>query len=162
MIWVDRIEKVGRVVLWLTLASAVVLVPITYIKQRSAETQLAEAARKEALSEAKRAKDEEAARKPARLTLDSMGTAIRALDTGRARANVWFSNVSARSGFVCVTGVVTNPTTSADTESLSTCKSVEAYASNVEIPLMFAGANLEEVCRGGGCKLTLKEADASK
>lgn len=162
MLWIDRIEKVGRLLLWLTLASAVVLVPITYIKQ----AQVAEAARKEEQAFARKASEAAAKaaedKKPVRLTLASMGAIIRSLDTSRAKGAVWFSNVSARAGFVCVMGVMTNQTTKASTESLPACKSVDAYASTVDIPLMFANGDVDATCRGGTCELSLKEAPESK
>jgi hypothetical protein len=155
MIWIDRIEKTGRLVLWLTLASAVVLVPIAYTRQRSVETQTAEAARKEEQALARKLKAD--AEKSDRLSMSSMGAMMTVLNEGNGTGRVWFTNVSPRTGVVCIAGTATNPTSKVTTESLASCKNVPAYASNVEIQMMFAGANLAEVCKGVTCAFSIKE-----
>jgi hypothetical protein len=155
MLWIDRLEKAGRLVLWLTLASAVVLVPLAYINLRqAAQAQQEESARQLAAAAAK------AAEKPpedGRLRLSSMGPWMSLLSETRASGGVWFSNVSPRSGIVCVVGVATNPSTKVISESLASCKHVPPYASNVEIEMMFAGADLAAACKGATCRLTVRD-----
>lgn len=151
MHWTDRLERLGRLALWLSLASAVVLVPIIYGRMRAEEAQKAELARQDAERLAKEGAKE------GRLTLQSMGPVMRALNTLGANGRVWFSNVSDGSGVVCVVGIVTNPTTKATTESLATCKQVSPYASNVELQVEFAGGELEPLCKGVTCSLSLRD-----
>lgn len=153
MHWTDRIEKVGRLVLWLSMASAVVLVPVTYARMRAEEAQRAEQARLEAERTAKEGAKE------GRLTLQSMGNGpvLRLLRESAATGSVWFSNVSDRSGIVCLAGVVYNTATKGTSESLPTCKQVPAYASNVEIDFMFAGAELGPLCKVGSCVMSVKD-----
>lgn len=102
MIWIDRIEKAGRLVLWLTLASAVVLVPVMYINQ----SQSAEETRKAEQARAKEdeAKAKEDAERSDRLSVASLGTIITSLNESTAIGRVWFSNVSPRNGVVCLVG----------------------------------------------------------
>ena len=153
MVWIDRCEKVGRFVLWLVLAAAVLLVPIEYIKQQRAESALREAVRKEELLRAKAEKEK--AEKSERLPLESMRPALTLLDGATGR--IWFSNVSARSGVVCVAGIATNPTTKQTSESLPACKLITPYASNVELTVMFAGGDLRVICKDVTCGFTFKE-----
>lgn len=155
MIWIDRIEKAGRLVLWLTLASAVVLVPVIYIKQ----SQSAEEARKEELAKAKeeQVKAKEEAEKSDRLSVASLGMIITSLNESTAIGRVWFSNVSPRSGIVCLVGTATNPSTNMTSNSLGACQHIPAYASNVEMQVKFAGGDLSALCKGVSCSLSLKE-----
>ena len=72
----DRIEKLGRIVLWLAISSACVLAPITYLKLQSAAAEMAEASRKaDAEEAAKKAQADldERSGKTQRLTLASIG-----------------------------------------------------------------------------------------
>jgi hypothetical protein len=154
MHWIDRLEKVGRLVLWLTLASAVVLVPLGYINLRqAAEREREEATRR--IGELER----QAATPPkeSRLLLASMGLSMRALDQDDSTGRVYFSNVSPRSGVVCVGGTATNPTTNKTTSSLPACKPAAAYATNVVIEVMFAGGDLNAVCKGVSCAFSIKD-----
>lgn len=151
---IDRLEKLGRLVLWLTLASAVVLVPIIYIRQRTEEAARAELA---AQNEQRRALEAKEAEKSVRLSLASMGDVIHRLSTATATGHIAFSNVSPRSGVVCIAGVATNPDTNAKTESLASCKRVGAYDTNVDMQVSFAGGDLSAVCKGVTCAFTFRE-----
>lgn len=153
MIWIDRFEKIARIILWLVVAAAVLLVPIEYIKQQRVESALREAIRKEDLSRARAEKEK--AEKSDRLPLESLRPALRVLDgvTGR----LWFSNVSNRTGVVCVAGVATNPNTKQTSESLPACKVVTPYASNIELAVMFAGGDLKVICKDVACDINFKE-----
>lgn len=156
MIWFDRIEKLGRMVLWLSLASAVVLVPIAYIRQRGVESELAEAARKEQQALATKAKED--AERSDRLSLASMGSFFTALNESAATGSAWFSNVSARSGIVCITGIAKSPSRNMTIESLPACKQIQPYATNVDMHVMFAGGDLAALCKGATCTFSVKEA----
>lgn len=156
---IEKLEHGGRLVLWLSLASAVMLAPIMYIRQRGVESQLAETARQEELAKAKEA--EKAAQRSDRLSFASMGPVIRALNASTAVGELWFSNVSPRSGVVCVAGIATNPSSGEKTESLATCKQVPAYATNVEMQVMFAGGVIAPLCKGVTCSFTLREVPDS-
>jgi hypothetical protein len=153
ILWIDRSEKVGRLVLWLVLAAAVLLVPVEYIKQRRVEAELRETVRKEEIQRARTEK--ERAERSERLSFDSFKPALRFLDNATGR--LWFSNVSNRTGVVCVAGVATNPNTKMSTESLPACKVVTAYASNIELAVMFAGGDLRVICKDVTCDLAFKE-----
>jgi len=153
MHWIDRSEKVGRLILWLVLAAAVLLVPIEYIKQRRVEAALRETVRKEEVQREKAEKEK--AERSERLPFDSFKPALRLLDNATGR--LWFSNVSSRTGVVCVAGVATNPTTRMSTESLPACKVVTPYASNIELAVMFAGGDLRVICKDVTCDLAFKE-----
>lgn len=153
MLWIDRVEKLGRLVLWLVLAAAVLLVPIEYIKQRRAEAGMRELVRKEDLQRAKTEKEK--AEKSDRLPFESFRPALQLLDGSAGR--LWFSNVSNRSGVVCVAGIATNPSTKQSTESLPACKLVTPYASNIELTVMFAGGDLRVICKDVTCNIGFKE-----
>ena len=156
MLWIDRFEKIGRLVLWLTLASTVVIAPIEYIKQKRAEEQMQEAARKEFVAAERAAKDKAA--KSERISLRSMGLIMRALSVPNASGHVWFTNVSSRTGVVCINGTATNPTTKASTDSLGACVPVGPYASQVEMKVMFAGGELAALCpQTVSCALNLND-----
>jgi hypothetical protein len=154
MHWIDRLEKAARLVLWLTLASAVVLVPLAYINVRQAAEREREEATRRAEELARRATEPP---KESRLLLSSTGLSMRALDEDTATGRVYFSNVSPRSGVVCVAGTATNPATNKATASLPACKAVSAYATNVVIEMMFAGGDLQSVCKGVSCAFSIKD-----
>jgi hypothetical protein len=46
MVWIDRLEKLGRLFLWLAIASVLVGVPIALAQQRRGEAELREALQK--------------------------------------------------------------------------------------------------------------------
>jgi hypothetical protein len=83
------------------------------------------------------------------------GPQLMLLDGSTGR--LWFTNVSSRAGVVCVVGIATNPTTKTSTESLPACRSITAYATNVEITVMFAGGDLRSVCQGVSCSLRFED-----
>ena len=79
MLWIDRFEKIGRLVLWLTPARLLQgIAPIVSPSSRGAPREQAhEAARKEFKAVEKAAKDKAA--RSERLSLRSMGSIMRAL-----------------------------------------------------------------------------------
>jgi hypothetical protein len=166
MPWIDRIEKIGRVILWLSIASACVIAPIEYVRLHKTEVELREAARQadEELKAAEKA--EKAAHEPHRLAFASMRAHFMSALVPSApgeQGKVWFTNVSPRTGIVCVYGVATSHTTKRESTSLPTCTSIAAYAAPVHLSLMFAGGDLLDVCpKQGDCDLTIEDAPEAK
>jgi hypothetical protein len=154
---VDLLEKLGRLVLWLALASACVLAPITYIRLQREERTLQESERKEVEAREKAEKERELAEKHPRLSLKSMGMYMGSLQASDAQGRFWFTNVSPRSGALCVVGVATNPNSRSISTSLPACEQVGPYSS-VMIKAMFAGSDLNSVCKGVTCEFGAQEA----
>jgi hypothetical protein len=166
--WVDRIEKVGRGVLWLAMASACILAPVEYVRLHTAEAEAKEAARKaeaQAKADAEKAeKEEKAAHEPHRLSLASMGSVIRglALTAAGEQGSVWVTNVSPRHGFLCVVETVTNRATKKTTSSIPSCTSIAAY-STVHVSLMFASTEFADVCpKLADCDVSVDDAPEGK
>lgn len=162
---VDKLEKLGRLVLWLTLASGCMLVVLGLARWQS-EAAAASASLRAATEREQKRLEKEAAKPqvPAghRLSLKSMGRVMRALDISGAQGAVWFTNVSQRSGVVCVVGVASNETTHQASESLPACTAVSAYEA-VNMKMMFAGGELRSVCKGVECEFRIKdEPDAQQ
>lgn len=164
MHWIDRIEKVGRVVLWLAIASAFVIVPVSYISQKRAETKT-EAELHEAVKNAEaraEALEKEKDKKPNRLTLASMGAYVYGINYSLAQGNLTFTNVSPRTGVLCVIGEAQEPDLSMKTsQSIPACAEVGEYKT-VHLPVQFAGGDLTAACPKANCKVTFKEAPESK
>lgn len=152
---VDRLEKVGRFVLWLSISSVFVTVPLVYARQEETVRRAAAAAQaaEQKLADvvAKAAEDA----KPARLELKTMGRVFRAL--AQSEGLVAFTNVSGRAGFVCVEGIATNRDTQDASVSLASCAKVEPYQSHVQMKLMFARSELAQACKGDACDLTIRD-----
>jgi hypothetical protein len=165
MLWIERLERIGRLVLWLSLASVCVIIPIEYVRQHRLEVQRDEAVR---VAESATKKVEEklaehlkaSADKSSRLSIGIMGEYLSVL--GTANAQIWFTNVSPRVGVVCVYGVATNSTTHKTVESIAACQEIAPYASAVHIGIMFPGGDLSETCPGSSCVLSVKDAPESE
>jgi len=92
-----------------------------------------------------------------------MGNWFSAINYTAAEGTLWFTNVSPRSGTVCVIGLAQDPEVSVKTSvSMPACVEVHAYASGVHMPLMFAGSDLTAACPKSNCRLTFKEAPDAK
>lgn len=159
--WLDRLEKAGRLVLWLSIASACLIVPITYMGLKKAEKReetKTEAELQAAIKKAEaRAEELEKLHKPRRLTLASMGGYLSGLSYSTAQGNLWFTNVSPRTGVLCIYGEAKDPDTQKTSESIPACHEVGAYA-QVHLTLMFAGGDLSAACPKSNCRVTFKEA----
>ena len=60
---------------------------------------------------------------------------------------------------ICVVGVAENPATQRTSTSLAACHDVPAYGSAIRVALLFAGADLAQVCpTQGTCRLKIKDA----
>ncbi len=163
---IDRAEKLGRVVLWFSLAVLMCVGSAGLILQRAAEARAFEFAQASAVEAKREAAEAAAAREVERaeassvrrLSLGSMGATMFALSVSTAEGRLWFSNVSDRSGIVCVSGVAHHTDTGNKTHSLPTCTEVGAYTSNVKLTVHFAGGELGDVCKGGsGCKIRFED-----
>jgi len=158
----DRTEKVVRILLWMSIASACVIVPIEYIGQKRAATK-AEAELQEAVKKAE-AKAEDLEKhlhdaKSHRVTLASMGPYLASINYSTAQGNLWFTNVSPHAGVMCIVGLVKDPDAPGKpSESIPACQEVGAYASAVHVPLMFGGGDLVGACPKSNCRLTFREA----
>jgi hypothetical protein len=158
---IERLERAGRLLLWLALAATIVLVPIGLAKERRTEAETLERI-KEATRAAEQKFDALAKsitdKQPQRIMYSSIGNGLSALNTDNATGQLWFTNVSSNVGHVCVVGEVTNPATHANTESLPACVETPAYA-GAHLTVMFAGGDLSAVCKGGPCNLHMKDAN---
>ena len=150
--WIDRLEKLGRLLLWLSLVLVLLGVPISYARQHRTESELRESLRKaeEKLAEALKPK------KPEKLSIASM-QAIRSFDQQAARGEVFFTNVSSRSGMLCIVGEARNPNTKEQSPSLAVCHEVQPYESVVHLNLMFAGGSLAQVCGKDRCDMHIED-----
>lgn len=164
---IDRIEKAGRIALWFALASACVILPVEYIRQRRLDSELKDAAKRAeekaaAFEKSMDALKEKLEKKPQRMAASGMGAFMSSLSVGNAEARVWLGNVSPRSGVVCILGVAKNPATQRTTSSLPSCLDVAPYTTGIKMSLAFAGRELADVCPGngpaGGCTLTVTDA----
>jgi hypothetical protein len=154
MIWLDRIEQVARIGLWIALGAVVCIAPRTYLRQRSEEAQRVEAARKEDLARvAQAAKALEEAAKPARVGLGAFGLFLSAFNEITATGRAWLTNATGESVAACLKGTLTNPSSNETATSIVACRVLPPYASNVEVQLMFAGGEVARVCKGGGCAM---------
>lgn len=157
--WLDRIEKVGRLVLWLAISSACVIAPIVYIRALAAEADAKDAAKKaEAEDAKKKAADELEAKscKTRRLSLSNMGEYLKGL--AGAQGQITFTNVSPRGGVLCVYGEAKNRTTLMSTTSIPSCKEVGPYDSTVTVDMMFAGHDVSAICSNAACDFEVKDA----
>ena len=154
--WLGHVETIGRIILWLAIASACVRVPVEYIRQHRVEVEQMETARR-AEEEAK--KVVKAAHEPHRLSLASIGMFIQGLSTSGAVGRLWFTNVSRQKGFLCVYAVATNGSTKRKAQSLPACLEVAAYASTLPVEVKFAGGELGQVCpKQTDCAITFNDA----
>ncbi|HSQ68378.1 MAG TPA: hypothetical protein VLM85_34450 [Polyangiaceae bacterium] len=162
-VWIDRTEKIGRFLLWLALAAAVVIVPIEYVghkrEQSKAEADLQEAVKK---AEAKADELEKAKERTPRITLASVGTVLSGISYSKAQGSLLFTNVSSRAGVLCIVAVAHNPETKETSESIPACQEVGAYASAVHVVAEFASNDLANTCPRSNCLLTFKEAPEAK
>lgn len=153
---VDGLEKAGRLALWLALATAIVLTPLGMRAQAKEAARAAEQASADLKAEQKRVRAEQekqAAEKLARLSIKSMGELL--TGKGASTAQVWFTNVSPRSGFVCVIGRAKSP--KGETSSLPACEHVEPYSA-ATIKMAFATDSIAHLCPQFDCAFAVEDA----
>ena len=96
---------------------------------------------------------------PPRLKLDSLRPVMSGLVVPQSIGKVWFTNASPRVGVVCVQGTAVNEKTRQAVKSLPACAPVAAYASAVNMEVMFAGRELAPVCPdSNACRLVVDDA----
>jgi hypothetical protein len=162
---VDRLEKIGRLVLWLTLAATCVIIPLEYTKRQAAAQREVSAAqaKQDALAaqlEEMRAAAAKRASGPERITLASVGPFMHVLNEERARAEIWFTNVSPRAGVICLIAKAQNDASGSHTASLPVCRAVAPYESSINMTFMLAGNSVDSICKNG-CTLSFVDAKDS-
>ena len=151
MSWIDRLEKLGRLLLWLAIASVFVIAPLGYAKHDRAEGDLRAALQR---AETKLAE----ATKPGpveRLLLTSMPNYVYGLNQATGVGHVTFTNPSRRAGVLCAYARLKNPATSKGISSIPACQQVAAYASLLDVKLLFAGGDVEAICGRTKCEMEL-------
>ena len=161
---IERAEKGARLVLWLALSAASVMVSLGVVKERKVEADT-----QARIKEATRAAEEKfeslqksVSDRTSRIPFESIGNGLTALNVENATGQLWFTNVSPRSGHVCVVGEATNAATHTVTTSLPACAEVSAYASAVHLTLLFPGQQLVENCKVSGCGFQVSDAARPK
>jgi hypothetical protein len=153
MPWIDRFEKLGRLVLWLSLSVLLVGFPVSYANQRRGEAELHEALKRAEAKLAEAAKP----RPVERLRLSSMGNYMYGLNQATGVGHITFSNASPRSGVVCALGWAKNAASGKRVASLPVCQRMEAYASLADLKIVFAGGDLDAVCGKAKCELDVED-----
>ena len=152
---IDKLEKLARALLWLSLAVSAIFVARGHASKLQHDTRAQTALR---TAEQKLAAASAQAKKPVRLGLDSLRPVMSGLVAGQATGKLWFTNVSPRAGIVCVRGHAVNEKTNRSVKSLAACAPVAAYAS-VTMELRFAGRELDPICPdANACRLAVEEA----
>jgi uncharacterized membrane protein len=161
-VWIDRVEKIGRLMLWLALAAAVVILPIEYVNHKREATKEEQELKDEAKKAEERADAlEKAKAENPRITLASLGGFLSGINYTKAEGGLFFTNVSQRTGVLCVVGVAQDPATKETAESIAGCEAVTPYAS-AHLSVDFAGGDLSNTCPKSNCLVTFKEAQESK
>ncbi len=153
---IDKLEKAGRFVLWLTLTAAVVL-GIVGAKRWSEETKTVQAELAASKDELRKALEPKG---PERLPPAGMGPYHSWLSTVSAVGHGMFTNVSPRSGHICLQGVLQHPDGQRVVTSLPACAVVNPYASfKIEAPFLMS--QIEELCgkdNRAGCRVSFIDA----
>lgn len=156
MTLIDRLEKIARLILWLSISAVCIATPLLLSAQARESARIAESLRSDAeQTRAAIEKERKLASAPDRLPLESMGSVMKAYEGHSGMA--WFTNVSARTGFTCLVGSLTNPKTQEVAESLPGCAEVHPYSS-VNVKVMFAGGQVDPMCPPGACTISIKDA----
>lgn len=138
---IDKLEKAGRFVLWMTITVAVVL-GIVGAKRWSDETKAVQVELAAAKEELRKALEPRA---PERLPPKGMGTYHSLLNPMTGIGHGFFTNVSPRSGHICLQGVLQHPDGQRVVTSLPACAVVNPYAS-FKIEASFLLSQIEELC----------------
>ncbi len=85
-----------------------------------------------------------------------MGEFLSSLNANQGQ--VVFTNVSPRSGMLCVHGEAKNRTTLMSTTSLASCKEIGPYDSAVTVDMLFAGHDISTICSNASCDLQVRDA----
>jgi len=153
----DNIEKLLRCVLWLAIASVLVLAPLSYIHMREAEVAVADSLRK--------AKDDaehntESA-KSRRMSIGALGTFMTGLDLNQQEGHVTVTNVSPRAGILCLYGIARVRASVASSTSIPACRFIEPYASNEHLSVTFPH-DVADLCSKASCDFEVRDAPENK
>lgn len=155
---IDRLEIGGRLLLWVVL-SGVLVVAFGIVPLRLANNSAdAETHRKDLAEMQGRLEKALHPPGPELLSIETFGQVLRSFNYRTALGDAWFTNVSPRSGVVCLQGGLTNRE-GRSTVSLPGCAEVKPYSS-VHIELTFAGGELAKLCPAGADDCDLKLGDA--
>lgn len=154
----EKIERVSRSVLWITLSIATIGISIGVLRIKSE----VESVRKEMGNDLKKASDTIAElskpKAPTRLKYEDMDKTQDGRVSG-VHGYVIFTNISIKEGFVCIRGVATRTKDGKTTRSIPSCVHVKAYDSNVRVNFEFH-PEVESMCPGwAGCSWDTVEAD---
>ena len=162
---IEKMERMGRLVLCLAVASACVVVPLAYTKDRREKAAREDRSKQEEVVARQREKQNEERSKQAeeekkralRLPWTKMGPHLYGLDVAKAEAGVTFTNLSPKQGFVCLSATATNPNTKAQASSLPACQAVSPY-STASLRIPFARGDMTSTCpETVKCSMQLKE-----
>lgn len=146
----EKVERIARTALWITLALVFVAIPIGVAKSQSNES----AARAEAKAELKKAEDKIAEltkpKDPELFPAKDMGMFLSGLRYSAAEGLITFTNATPKGGMLCLKGVAKNVKSGAVSESIATCKEIKPYDSNVRLVFSFASGDLHKVCAQEG------------
>lgn len=138
---IDKLERGGRLILWLTLSTAVVLgiVGAKVWSEEVKSVQVELTAAKEDLRKALEPKE------PQRLPASGIGAFHAYLLVHTATGVGLFTNVSPRSGFICLQGRARHPDGKQEVLSLPACAAVNPYSS-FKVEASFIGRDLDAMC----------------
>lgn len=151
----DKLEKAGRLLLWVTLSTAVILgiVGVAAWSREAKAVQLELAGAKEELRKALEPKA------PARYPLKGIGPAHTWFNVEDGKGALIFTNVSPTGGHLCIEGVAKHPN-GQTVSSLPSCALVSAYSS-AKVDVAFLYRDLTVLCgktNDGNCHLSFVEA----
>lgn len=142
----EKIERIARTILWVVLAVSIVAIPLGVLKSKSEVDEVREemkAALK--IAEDKIAKLSEK-KEPDLFPLEAVGIYLSGLNHRTAEGGITFTNTSPKSGFLCLKGVATNPSSGTSSESIPDCKEITPYESSINLQFKFASGDLQDVC----------------
>jgi hypothetical protein len=152
---IDKLEKIGRLVLWLALSVFCVATPIAVHQQSTKQ----ESAAAELVAEQGRQRDAKAKKEAealALLPIKTLGSTMNILNGAKGR--IWFTNTSTRRGYVCVAGKATS--NAGEAHSLPACTKVEPYSGGM-LELLFSGDDIAASC-ADDCRFTYQDAVAPR
>jgi len=156
--FINGLEKLGRFALWMTISATLIVIPLGVNKSVQESARREQLARSEEQKQAAAlAKEKEEEARPKRIKLDDVNPYLLSLNTSTAMGNVYFSNVSPRSGVICLSGTAGDASTGNHTESLPSCLELKAYESNIHMTVVFADSEIKKICPTNKCTLRVED-----
>lgn len=152
----EKVERIARTALWITLALVFIAIPIGVAKSQSGES----AVRAEMKAELKKAEYKIAEltkpKEPELFPVSALGMHLTGLRYSVAEGEILFTNTTAKAGMLCLKGIAKNLKSEATSESIATCREVKPYDSNVRMVFSFGGGDLHKVCpQDSDCKFNV-------